>query len=320
MGKRLVSRIDIAERAGSVGSQCLRLHGDASPPREQGAGSLRFVSDGAVWERTAAGPRAGAYRLRGVGRPCIAPWGEGRCKCVRSTLFALRAKALQSGAPDFGVSREKQGFGMFCPSGNFTGAPGNGPMGLFPPGMEIPAVSRTERVLPPGNPNRIILLWCVWRFTRHASLPACFAAKTSGACARNRFSAPTKVSVPPHPPPLYPPDLPAGGNGGLCPHPPKGFIPWESLFGEPAVPQRRRRQAPARGPAAVYSLHRPNRTETQHARPLLVGRACVNTEPKALASDTIGRRLPRRRGRRRSFAGTPQSPSRPRDQARASSP
>ena len=81
-------------------------------------------------------------------------------------------------------------------------------------------------------------------------------------------------------------------------------------------PQRRRRQAPARGPAAVYSLHRPNRTETQSARPLLMGRACVNTEPKALASDTIGWRLFRRRGRRRSFAGTPQSPSRPRGRGR----
>ena len=49
-----------------------------------------------------------------------------------------------------------------------------------------------------------------------------------------------------------------GENGGLCPHPPKGSIPWESLFGEPASsfpvshpPKRRRRQAPARGLAAV---------------------------------------------------------------------
>ena len=33
------------------------------------------------------------------------------------------------------------------------------------------------------------------------------------------------------------------------------------------VPKRRRRQAPARGPAAVYFCHRPVRNETQHAHP-----------------------------------------------------
>ena len=59
---------------------------------------------------TAAGPRAGACRLRGVGRRCLAPVGKGRCRCAGSTLFALRAKALQSGAPDHGVSRERAGF------------------------------------------------------------------------------------------------------------------------------------------------------------------------------------------------------------------
>ena len=51
-------------------------------------------------------------------RRCLALPGKGRCRCARSTLFALRAKALQSGAPYFGVSRKKQGFGAFCPSGN----------------------------------------------------------------------------------------------------------------------------------------------------------------------------------------------------------
>ena len=52
---------------------------------------------------------------------------------------------------------------------------------------------------------------------------------------------------------------------------------------------RRRRQAPARGPAADYSLYRPNRNETQHTRPLLVGRVRVNFEPTALAAGPAGR-------------------------------
>ena len=55
----------------------------------------------------------------------------------------------------------------------------------------------------------------------------------------------------------------------------------------PPRPQnRRRRQAPARGPAAVYAHHRPNRTETQHTHPLLVGWVCVESEPTALAGGT----------------------------------
>ena len=61
-------------------------------------------------------------------------------------------------------------------------------------------------------------------------------------------------------------------------------------FGDaPAVPspkKRRRRQAPARGPAAVCFLPRPIRNETQRPSPLLVGLGRVNPEPKALAAGT----------------------------------
>ena len=54
-------------------------------------------------------------------------------------------------------------------------------------------------------------------------------------------------------------------------------------------PQNRcRRQAPARGPVAVNSRHRPIQTQTQHTRPLLVGRVCVGSEPTALAAGTAG--------------------------------
>ena len=56
----------------------------------------------------------------------------------------------------------------------------------------------------------------------------------------------------------------------------------------PSPKTRRRRQAPARGLAAVNTPHRPNRTAPQHTRPLLVGRVCVNPAPKALAAGTAG--------------------------------
>ena len=66
--------------------------------RPTSRGRARCVSFrmGRRWEQTAAGPRAGACRLRCVGRRCLAPVGKGRCRWARSTLFALRAKALQN--------------------------------------------------------------------------------------------------------------------------------------------------------------------------------------------------------------------------------
>ena len=51
-------------------------------------------------------------------------------------------------------------------------------------------------------------------------------------------------------------------------------------------PTLRRRQAAARGAAAVVPLPRPNQNETQRPSPLLVGLGCVNTPPKALAGGT----------------------------------
>ena len=70
-------------------------------------------------------------------RPLPCPLGKGRCRCAGSTLFALRAKALQSGAPHFGVSRKKQGFGAFYPSGKIPGAPGGRETGFSPQGTEF---------------------------------------------------------------------------------------------------------------------------------------------------------------------------------------
>ena len=60
-------------------------------------------------------------------------------------------------------------------------------------------------------------------------------------------------------------------------------------FRFPSSPEkRRRRPAPARGPAAVCPYRRPIRDETQHAHPLRMGWACVYAEPKALAAGPAG--------------------------------
>ena len=96
--------------AGSAGSQCLRPHGDARPPHEQGAGALRFVSDG-----TAVGADGGRLTSRSlppakacVERRCLAPQGQGALQvCGGDAVCPCGAKALQSGAPGFGLSRER---------------------------------------------------------------------------------------------------------------------------------------------------------------------------------------------------------------------
>ena len=54
----------------------------------------------------------------------------------------------------------------------------------------------------------------------------------------------------------------------------------------PRPPKRRKRQAPARGLAAVNFHHRPIRNEKKHPSPLLLGLGCVNPAPKALAVGT----------------------------------
>ena len=124
-------------------------------PTSRGRARCVSVRMGRRWEQTAAGPRAGACRLRCVGRRCLAPVGKGRCKCACSTLFALRAKALQSGAPDHGVSREKAGFRNVSPIKGFPGAPGNGAAARFlARGTEIHAIPQTRRILiPPSLPR-----------------------------------------------------------------------------------------------------------------------------------------------------------------------
>ena len=56
----------------------------------------------------------------------------------------------------------------------------------------------------------------------------------------------------------------------------------------PSPKNRRRRQAPARGPAAVCSLHRPTRNAKKRPCPLLVGHGRVDPEPTALAAGPAG--------------------------------
>ena len=106
------------------GRQCRRpvrwCHGDARPPHEQGAGALRFVSDGVAAEQTTAGSGAGACRLRrhALGDAALPRRGKGRCQCAGLTLFApLGQKRFRVARLILVCRGREQGVGALCPSG-----------------------------------------------------------------------------------------------------------------------------------------------------------------------------------------------------------
>ena len=92
------------------------------------------------------------------------------------------------------------------------------------------------------------------------------------------------------------PTIPQGERRAL-PAPAQGIHPLSIPFwgigpfpSNPRPPKRRRRQASARGPAAVYSRHRPNRNETQHPRPIRDGAGMRRLRAKGAVSRHCRRR------------------------------
>ena len=116
-----------------------------------------------------------------------------------------------------------------------------------------------------------------------------------GAPHSSAFAPPGQTASPP--PPAAP--LAPLGQGSVAPRaqfqpiiiPPPPPQAQDQRF-HPPPPLRlqtsRRRQAPARGLAAVCALHRPTRNAKKHPCPLLVGHGCVASEPTALAAGTAG--------------------------------
>ena len=83
-------------------------------------------------------------------------------------------------------------------------------------------------------------------------------------------------------------------NGGLCPHPPKGSIPWESLFGERPPFSRGPVPNAAGGRPLLVGLPpsipftAPFGTKRSNPAPFVTGRGCVAFAPKALSAGTAG--------------------------------
>ena len=169
-----------------------------------------------------------------------------------------------------------------------------------PAGQGYAAGVRRRRCLPLRGKSASELARLFWACrVGEQGVEALCPSGTAGRRARSRgkgtaltparFFANIRCIFPPLPHPLFSRDHPAGRPAGSARTRSRVQTLENPFLGDGSrFPQCRRRRAPARGPAAVYSLHRPNRTETQSARPLLVGRALVNTAPKALAAGTAG--------------------------------
>ena len=208
----------------------------------------------------------GERRLRLPCVRCLAPLGQGALPvCVFDAVCPAGQKRFRVGAPVLVGSRERVFCGAFCPSGNFPGAPGNGSCG-----------ARRHRFRLSGGDVRA---------RHHGRRRALLPVKSSTSSY-----APANAAIfPPSPPPPHPPPS-RGENGGLCPHPPKGFDPLGiPLGGRQPFPRGSRPPTAAGGKPLLMGLppstptYRPARTEPQHAGPLLVGRACVESEPTAPA-------------------------------------
>ena len=127
-------------------------------------------------------------------------WGKGRCGGARSTLFApVGQRRFRVGAPDFGGFTGESALRAVCLSGRAGRRAGG-------TGGTQSARDGNTRITDENAPfpDRT---FCFIRLRRR---PSC-------SPSRDRH-------IP----------LPSRGeNGGLCPHPPKGPVPWVSLFGEP---------------------------------------------------------------------------------------
>ena len=117
-------------------------------PTSRGRARCVLLRFGAARGQTAASPRAGACRLRCVGRRCLALRGKGRCGGAGATLFAPAGqRRCGMGAPDFGWFMGKAVCGRVCPSKRAAGAPGRGGelrRRAFHEAAEFPSPSRGE--------------------------------------------------------------------------------------------------------------------------------------------------------------------------------
>ena len=125
--------------AGSAGSQCLRPHGDARPPHEQGAGALRFGSDGAAVGADGGRPTSRGLppAVRWATLPC--PAGQGTLQvCVFDAVCPAGKGATERRAGSWRVAGKKSRVSeRFAHQGTFPARRGTGKTDFSPQGAEF---------------------------------------------------------------------------------------------------------------------------------------------------------------------------------------
>ena len=267
-------------------------------PTSGGLGCCVSVRLGQRWEQTAAGPRAGACRLRRLGG-----WGDGG-DVGRSPKRDTQGTGPLGGcgqSPPFsprdggGIWRSREGLQNGLRRGramlNILSE-----KGAFSP-IRQRAWRRTCISIPCRLRSPVL----------PARLPTLPERQTAPQRAFPRRPAKIRRATQQR-------LCPTGANS-VAPAPPQRPLPGRARQRRPtrAVPARhpsstsaasarpalpstptspppnhRRRQAPARGPAAVCAFHRPIRNAKKHPCPLLVGHGRVDPEPTALAAGTAG--------------------------------
>ena len=255
-------------------------------------------------ENDAALPQQGAAGVQG--RRCL-PCGQRRCRGADSTLFALRAKALQSGAPDHGVSREKAGFRNVFPirkrsparretgertslrkGRSFSRAPSppRSPNEPFParngdmPHLTVktrPSSRKTFRFIRPLQTHPV---------TSRVSSPPHFRGEhpASPSPASRAFSRLSRHRLIPH--------YPAGRTAGSARTRSRVQTLENPFLGSgirsPVAPFPKTPQTASPCSWACRRLCAPPPHSERNAAhpPLLVGRVCVDSEPTALADRT----------------------------------
>ena len=234
-------------------------------PTSRGRARCVSVRMGRRWEQTAAGPRAGACRLRRVGRRCLAPVGKGRCRWAYSTLFALRAKALQSWrAGSWRVAGKSRASERFAHQVALSARRGTGPPRVSSQGGRRYTPSRKRDASLSRHPFHINRARQARCFTRHIFLPSLFAANI------RRVNA-SKARLSPFPSPPHPPTIPPGERRAL-PAPAQGSrplrIPFWGIAPSSRLPSPKTPQATGPCSWACRRLcARPPQAERNAARP-----------------------------------------------------
>ena len=209
--------------------------------------------------------------------------GKGGRRCAEAYFLTSRTSGLFSAAARAacGASMAALGDTLPCPPGKGAYPPipqspnppiPQSPNPPIPQSPNPPIPQSPNPPIPPPNPQ----------------IPKSANPQTPNSANPQIPKSANSQTHPPNPPPPqfpYPLDLKPLPFPQIRLRAPRANTPFSSAR-RPAAPRKRRRQAPARGPAAVNFHHRPIGNETKRPSPLLVGLGRVNTAPTALAGGT----------------------------------